>query len=526
MKKIGLLALGILLISYIFSLTLLHNPARVHNSPDEHAAYAFSKSVSEFGLPRIENNVPESVRQIVHPRSTTVVGDYIVPGSFLGFPVLAGIFGMIFGDIGIYYFPVALFLLSAYAWFRLMKNIDQPYFAEIATVLYMAHPAIWYYLARTTMHNVSFYALLVIGYWLLVNRPLKKEMFNIAAAGIIFALSFQFRLFEAVPIILLSLIAIPWLFPGEKRWQEIAVFVLVGFITSLPFLVLNNELFGSFLGSGYDMESAPVVEKVPDLEMSGTESADGSLLLPFGFHERVILKNVWHYALRLFPWMTILSALGAFALFKTKDKQALQKSVPLLLFIAWLFIIYGSWKISDNPDPSAITIGNSYIRYWIPWSLLTVILSAFGISYFSERQKKLQLPFIVMILSICTLLSANIVLTGNDGLIKTRERLAIYSEDRQIIFANTEENAIIITDSSDKYIFPERSVVAKLRDGRTLASLDELAGVAPLYYFGINLPEEDLNFFRETQLNNRDLEMNEVLRIREQTLYRIEQNED
>ena len=41
-----------------------------------------------------------------------------------------------------------------------------------------------------------------------------------------------------------------------------------------------------------------------------------------------------------------------------------------LVVSAWLLVVYGSWWFSDNPDPTAITLGSSYVRYFLPLYIL------------------------------------------------------------------------------------------------------------------------------------------------------------
>jgi len=249
----------------------------------------------------------------------------------------------------------------------------------------------------------------------------------------------------------------------------------------------------------------------------------------------------------MFPWIFYfaITGLGIF-LFKIKKwkKKHWQYIFSLLLISIILILYYGSWNFHDNPDPSKITIGNSYTRYWLPIYLgLIPLASYFGIKFFSalffflkdnitmvdETGKRMIFSFnfgfprkslmvassLVIAIAIISALSISFVLYGSDeGLIYSAQNQKDARSDLKTLLEKTENNSVIITFYHDKLLFPERKVIiGNLNDANTNNIYSELVSQLPLYYYNFNLSEKDLEYLNTKTLKDAMLQIKLIQRI-------------
>lgn len=515
--------LGIAAICYAFSLTWLTIGVQTFTSPDENAAFFSAEKIASGALPLQFEALNFEVNGIVHPRSMITYAGNIVPGSFLGLPLYVGSLGMWIGPLGMRLVTPVLLLLSAWALFQIMHTFSgRRDIAFWSVLFYVLHPGFWYYAARSMMHNVGFVALIVLSVWAIYVAPAKKVWLNWLIAGIFFGLAAAFRTSELLWLGPLAIATIAMYAKQNQQWKHIGMFMLGSFFVMLPVLFYNQALYGSFFETGYTAQfDYGALPELPAAQAE-TSASHGNLLLPFGFHERLILRHAWFYGFLLHPWITVFGLAGFISVFLQNERKWKWLAGALGVIAAWLFVYYGSWTIHDNPDPSAITIANSYVRYWLPIFALLAPLSGYVIASLLQRLGGIQKSILAAVLGIgITMLSATVVFLGDDGFIQLRQRLLSAEQTKQQILAMTEEYAIFITDFDDKYLFPERRIVYPLRSELTYAHLDTLANAAPLYFYGITFPESDITFLTETRLQPLGLRIQPVKTFGVQTLYRI-----
>jgi hypothetical protein len=526
--SISNLTLTLIAIFYIASLFILTATGFGHNSPDEHAAFLFTNKIAQGELPVFLESRNLDFAGIIHPRSTFAFADRIVPIAFLGLPIVYGSLGYLFGSWIFYTLTPVILLASALALFELSRAyFNSRRMGFIVTAVYLFHPAVWFYAGRSLMHNVPFNSFLIISAYLLWLQPFtKNKWLNPTLAGISFSLALQFRLFEAFWVIPLFGLASYLVLQKNNLLKQIVTFVIAGIVSALPFFILQHELYGAWYLTGYnpinyDFTPLEVATKKVPLETS--TAVDTSSILPFGFHPRAALRHTWLYLLQLFPWLTITALIGLFVwMTDSVNRKKHLIFLPLsALAAAYLTIIYGSWTFNDNPDPRAITIANSYIRYWLPLFTLSTFLIASGIDSVSKLFGKKENLFVVVIIALFATLSISAVFSGPDGLLTTRRNLLMYDADRRVILENTSESSIVIVDFADKYLYPHRSVIVPLRNSRTYEALPILLESEDIYYFGITLPEQDLNYLRDNILNGQ-ISVSPITSIREKSLYRLE----
>ncbi len=506
----------------------------VFTSPDENANFTFARSIAAYGDVGIPDSINLALKGVVHPRSTVVIGALTVPGSFLGWPIAVGAIGAIVGVAtpspygAMLLLTPILVMLALAAWWGIARRVGDgdKKFAWIATALLALHPAFWYYAARGMMHNVPFVCFLIFAAWLL-QRKEKSEKRKVAAvigAGLLIGLALCIRVNEAIWVLPLAILLL-WKVRDAARAFHFFLFTFL-FCASLPLIGLgavNAHVYGSPIATGYTVEQSGVagslgsgVVETTNYKLQTTYSAVTKVLLPFGFHPRAMLKNVWHYGVALFPWMTLLIIVGA-ATPSPYGKKAWRTLFWVTLGLAaWLAIVYGSWSFNDNPDPTAVTIGDSHLRYWLPLFVLSTLFAAraFTTALTSHRSQ-------LVALSAVATLSAILVFGGSDGLLHTRQVLFASAEKRDAIIDVTEDDAIIVVDRADKFLFPYRRVIQPLRSDVTYAALPDAVRLAPLYYYGIPFPDVDMTYLNDVKLAGLGLRIDFLMMIGDEALYRI-----
>jgi hypothetical protein len=508
----------------------------VVNSPDEAANLFFADQFAQDGSFAVAQPLYERSFGLLHPRSMVTFAGSLLPGSFLGLPVLAGSLQAIFGDGAQFLLTPILLILALLAWrgtvYHLFGNAR---LANLAVFFLAIHPGFWYYGMRSMMHNAAFVALLLIALWFLVAKPLQthihwRDIDPIVGGGLI-GLALFFRGSEILWVLGALVAALIVLFMQKRvTWRVITSIAIGLFLGLIPSLFFNTTTYGDPFTTGYtatesvfEVTSAAAVTAGAEVE---SRSLVASILFPFGFHERVLLRNTWRYIFALYPWISFFSIIGFFwwvADKKERKKKEWRLFTALALGVsAWLILMYGSWVVHDNPDPNAVTLANSYVRYWLPIFVFGSVFAAYAIEKFWADKSWYRSLVISCILLFSLGLSVNLIWFGIDGVLDTRQALQSYEEKRAEVLSLTEDNAIIVVDYADKYIFPHRDVVVPLRSETTYSHLPALREIAPLYYYGLTLPEEDLLYLQEEKLSSYGLMIEPVQEIMNETLYRIE----
>ena len=530
---------------FISTLVLSFGIPRVFNSPDENANWQFARTFSQTGRLSLLGSEDLVLASIIHPRSVLSVGDQLVPGSFLGLPVIAGTVGRFFGSNAILLVTPLLAVLALMAWRSIIWRLfDDSILADLSAFFLAVHPAFWYYSGRVMMHNVAFVSFLIFALWFLIYQPWPKKYkfdVNYLCAGLMLGLCIATRSSELIWISVLAITM--WIIYRSAISYRQLGFLLLGVLAALiPFGLLNQELYGNFLSTGYAMPTL-----AGQILTSATSIAETNqfliighriwqLIFPFGFHELATLRHVWNYGFVLYPWLSFLSAVGLVIAIFANRLQAVtspylavngrlwrQLAIITIVLASYLGLLYGSWNINDNPDPGAVTIANSYARYWLPLFVLGSVFSALTVRFAVRRfgHHRWYHLSVGLVLFVVFLSSVQTVWGGEDGFINTRLHLREFDQKRSMIIVATQSESIIIVDRADKYLWPERQVIVPLRSENTYQHLSDLVVTGPLYYFGITLPESDLNYFQSTILTPINLKIISVMTIGEESLYLI-----
>lgn len=499
-------------------------------SPDENANAFFATQWAEQGMLSMGEPLNEALHGLLHPRSILAHGTRLVPGSFLGLPVLAGSFTALIGPVALVIFTPILAVLAILAFRSILLRVSSNAFlADAGAFLLMFHPAFWYYASRPMMHNVPFLAFLIFGVWFAVCLPARRWV-SFLLSGTFIGLALATRTSEVLWI-LPMIIAASLTFRSYLTWRDVLIWIAGLVVALVPFAVLNYQLYGSIFETGYTISSDTPVGTYAATNPTEIKASPTSFLFPFDIHLLRAGKRVLDYGILLYPWTAVLPLIGWLLLAKTSamttdsgKKNRFRVFLALSVLVsAYLAILYGSWIIKDNPDPTAITIGNSYVRYWLPIFAIGAVFAAIAVSWVKDRWGKRRwfTPTMIGAAILYVAVGSMVVWGGEDGLLATREHLLAFREKQLYVVEHTESDAIVIVDRADKFIFPDRRVVTPLRSDKTYDALDEMAALAPLYYFGIPFPDQDIAFLQETRLDPIGLTIEQIGISGDESLYRI-----
>jgi hypothetical protein len=315
-----------------------------------------------------------------------------------------------------------------------------------------------------------------------------------------------------------------------ERWQVTDFLIAMG-IALLPILIFNQLLYGHPFASGYRVPSVETSVQDTTAQFSAQPITYNlqpiTYFFPFGFHPRTALIHLNRYFVMLAAWMTLATLIGFVCLIYGWWKRRVDRSEIILgaLFLGvtgWLALVYGSWVVHDNPDPTAVTVGISYSRYWLPIFVLGSGVAGVGLARLAERlQKSTRWGLAALLYAMFIVLSFNTVfLTPGDGLRDVADTLDGYSLVKEEVLSRTEPSAVIVADRGDKLFFPDRQVITPFRDESTYAALQALQwNHTPLYYYGITLTADDLRYHNEEKLPLYQLRMFPFATYGDHTLY-------
>ncbi|MFH1089294.1 MAG: glycosyltransferase family 39 protein [Candidatus Uhrbacteria bacterium] len=537
-----LIMLAVASLLFFCSTQILSFISPVFSSPDETANAFFSETLATQGKLYSFESLNAVLGDVLYPRSIISVEGRLLPIGFLGLPILFGCLIWLFGNWSLPFWTPLFAILAVFAWYAITRRLFDRRIGLLSALLLLIFPAWWYWSARPLMPNVLFVSLLIFSVFFLLIQPIKfwqKKIgwLDLILAGGFFALALWVRTFEVLwltPVIFFSLIILR----KYLSWKSVVLFFVSSAIAMLPFLFFNNSLYGAPWKTGYTVSPA-VVQNVQSVQedqsdspssLSSLSSSSTVPLLPFGLHPRTAAKNILNYGFLMFWWLTIPAIIGLVLVWPRRVLKDEKRSwrwcyfAVLAVSAIWLGLVYGSWSIFDNPDKSAVTIGNSYIRYWLPVFVLLTPLIATAVANLTVLpfvQKKRVMISVVCFLVFFGLSTHAVFFASDDSLWPMRTRLVEVANTHEWVLQLTEANAVIVVDRADKLFFPDRRVRYPLRDEATYDLLPRIALRAPLYYYGITFPQIDLAYLNNDKLKNLGLGIELIETFGEESLYRI-----
>lgn len=410
------------------------------NSPDEAANLTLARAMQKTN--RLFVAAPAgSTAYPFFARSTAPVAGGVVPAGFVGLPLGYGILAKVLSGYAIFYLTIFFTVVGGLAWWFLVRRLFSARVANFAAVFWWAQPAVVYYAARGLFPN-----LLLIDLWLICaaaiwrGREEKKKInkillfvLGVGAAGLAVAV----RPPETILLAAIFLALIFW--QGKKRAR-----IFSGSAAAI-LLLLAAGLWWAHLQTwwpgGYKFLSTRWWE----------------VILPFGFHPRLIWSIIWHYPLQLFWPITVVGAGGLIYWWRKNSELSAARFVISALGILslWTLVAYGSWQFFDNPDIQAVTMGVSYVRYFLPLWLLLSLGLALAANFIYEKKKWAAGVFVILFL----LFSGWRVFSGVDGYLAVRQQVRAAKQTVAAVRALLPVNAVLGVRAWDKYFWPQTAVL-------------------------------------------------------------------
>lgn len=522
------------------------------SSPDETANYTFAKLYAQEGRLEIMERYNLLVQDIMRPRSFRVHEGMLRPMSFLGLVLLYGKIGSIFGAKVLPYLTPFFGAIGIFFFYLLMKELFYKRMAIIAAVLLAVFPVYGYFSAKSMFHNILFLVMLIIGFYFTVaavkmnklqdqiKRVSKLQVVYFILGGLALGWAIATRTSELIWLVPVFVI----LFIGNaKKFHVWQFFLLVAMmiLALLPIGYYNLLLYGGVLNTGYAEVNTSINNLAADGQSIGWKLAHGefkavgsdiknfaSTVFYFGFRPLYSLKLFLNYTMKLFPWLPVGFMFGV--IFWLLDYKKIKRGQVMLLgsmvvLAAILIVYYGSWDFHDNPDPSAVTIGNSYTRYWLPIYAIMIAWLAYAIDAIARNLGSRKYSWIIVV--ILTLWIGNTAVrttwAGSDEAIRALiVKSQLTRNQWDLILSKTERNSVIITKYQDKLFFPERKVIYGLFDD--VGMIREYAKIAkklPTYFYNFTFTPADLKYLNERRLPALGLQLKPVLTIYDFTLYKL-----
>lgn len=469
------------------------------NSPDEMANYFFSKKFAETGTVSYYDDQNLLVNNVIHTRSMNSIDGYVVPTSFLGIILLYGFIAKFLGVWIITFLTPIIAVISIVCFYFLISNIFNKNIAFTSSILLFFSPPLWYYSVKSMYHNVGFISFLIIGATFLFLNS--KKYYKFLLSGFFIGLALSFRFSEAlwvVPIIILSII----FYKSKVNFKKLSLFILGILMPIILVFYYNEQLYDSSLTSGYMINSS-------NINNVGYLSYFVKIIIPFGLDLKTMFSNFFNYIISMFWFFSVPAIFGIIIFLKSKKTKIQNLFVFSFLYIlVWLVFYYGSWDIKDNISYSNSTIGNSYVRYWLP---IYVFALPFFVLFLEKLKKKNIFGRIIAILFLLVyvLSSINLVMfRGEESIVSVKSNLLHYSDINKSVVDLTNDNDIIITHYYDKVFFPQRRVVFIDKNNFSLfLDVKKLMDENNVYYYNNQINNDDVDYINNRKIKSFDIEM-------------------
>ncbi len=497
-----MLVAGVCLSAFLLASVLPSLHAKTYASPDETVAAITAEQLTVHHQACIQESLATSFSWL-HPRSWVSQGDRMVPVIFLGWPWLlsgierifgAGILPWIGGWILLSSLIPLFFLLRRFGWGAAMLGV----------CMTLTVPWFLLYTNRGLFSNVPSLAFFLWSLWLFAYLSRDTSNPSVSSRGewsmdflhrwagrfTFFQIqnrlffSFLFGLILACTIVVRP-VEVLWMLPwfvlvGWKwrpTWKELLLVLFGLACICVPVASLTAQTYGAWYRVGYLLHDNPLpvfVSGTNQLAVTQVQTVPPiapTLFhwhLPFGFHLDSIALNLRQFALGLaLPWtMILLGACVAFPFFiyVTTRHRGYMASAGLCAYwlagvwtVGALLYVYGSGHYTDNINPTALTIGNSFLRYLLPVAPLIGACVAWVYSLARTRER-------VALIVVCILLSGfgvyRAYVADNEGIWTTRGELAQYDLIRAGLQTQQPKPDVVLSERSDKIFFPETRVAS------------------------------------------------------------------
>lgn len=492
----------------------------VFNSPDENAYYFFAQHYASHSNFRVPEALDELLPGFIYPRSTLIVDGALVPASFLGFPLVIGLFFSIVGSQFGLVIPALMTVMAGWSIYAMSKKFWGDFWGIFSAILFWAHPAVWYFSARAFLPNIVFIDLILFSIFSLFLYHFHSQKLRFVSISAFFlALAIIIRPSEVIWIGFLFAAYLWWYAP--RKWKFYLSLLMGGVLPLVALLFYNWQTYGGALNTGY----APKGSALPDVSPVPVTRPHFwqpilQVLFPFGFDVKHTLKIFLAFFVDQMLWYSIPLALSYTYILTAWSRISIHTKRMFLLFSitsVFLGIYYGSWAITDNISGD-VTIGASYMRYWLPIFVMSIFLIVSVVRAHVSRMIASIFLAVFVIMSFGT-----VYIVQAESLFPVLQTIDVYKEKRERVFDLTEEDAVILTYREDKIIFPNRKVIEYGdNDYSDFFLVPSLYGNVPTYFLS-PLPDVDMQFLADMYLKEHDMYFEFVERIDDRDrLYKLE----
>lgn len=465
----------------------------IFNWPDANANYFFAQVFANKGVLFWQEPLNLLTDNLLHTRSINVVDGNLVPITFLPGIVIFGLFFKLLGSVGILFLTPALAAISGWLVYRLMEHIFSDIDLAWLTAVLFLSLAPWIFFANVVMLPTVLFIFLILAGWLFIVKSFEhdKHGWRWFLGASLLSLALIVRPTEMIWLLLIR-IFILYINRARVILSRFVLGVLVLIALLFIFLFLNKITYGGYLSLGYfNLQSGSTS---PEFSQSGPWVLFNSIklfLFPFGFNAWLIIKNFYKYFIEIIPLHFILAIGGVVWLFSKKQINFIWQKYLFLTPVIFLLVLvyYGSWDLADPLVKELNHISTSYVRYFMPlyiWILPLVSLALIKI-FKESRQPKLYYVIIFFILVISFKVA---FYSEHDGLIENRHTLIGYYDQYQKVKNIVPDDAILITDRTDKLFFPQYRVIVPQGDLPFWERVSAISLDYPIYYFTAKSDDE------------------------------------
>lgn len=442
------------------------------NWPDASANFwAVESIINHRGLGEFDPlNIPSDF--LLHTRSQNVIDGLTVPMTFLPSLFLLASLSWLFGAFASLLLVPLLATSTVLIFYLLIKKLFASERAAMSSAILLATLGPWlYFAAQPLLPNILVLFLAILSLYALL-----KEKY--LAASLFFALAIVCRPPELVWLLPALLL---FLYFYKPRVSKLRIFnsLLIFVAIILWALYLNKQVFGGYLLTGY---SNFQTNGLPSGTSIGTNAF--SWIFPFGFDPLLMLKNYAKYFVLLVWPYSIFMLLGIWQIRHQAVSSREKKYLLLYVLVSIILVLYyGSWRFADNLVLNLNTISISYVRYFLPLFLLAIPLVFWGIEFCTRNIKNKNFWQIIIIITLSLFSWRQVIFTKNDGWIDQARYIKAYYQEWQNIQPLAPPGSVIISERSDKYLYPYYRVVVPQGDLELWPRIQNIYRAVDIYYY-------------------------------------------
>lgn len=426
-------------------------------SPDERANNFFAQTVAQQGQLHASEPYNGIAFDRVHPRAVESHGGILSHSVFWGMSLVYGTLARVLGiEMVALVTPVLMLMLSVAVVVVARKHVSTET-AWLLGAFLLLIPGVLYFSFRAWHNNVAFTALMAGVLLLLVQlatqsfSKFSRTVLILISAGL-FGLGILIRPIEFVWMV-------PLLVYGYVYYKEMRV-------PLVSLLGAGAAMSGYYLLTTWFLQHPSIdVHLVSNVLPSANN-------LPFNEQGSALISHIFSYFGKL-QWVHALlgfSGLGIVLYYRYVRKvthEVITNYVRLCTVCVYgmgaQWLAYGIFMFNDT-GLSAVTISNSYVRYWLLGSVLLLPLIAIALETIKDKYERFSLAIFSVLFVVTAYTSITTVYQGADGVSAMIERHARYDASAMVVLEKIPVDAVVVTRTLDKVIFPARKVMSERWD--------------------------------------------------------------